>query len=388
MRIAIVHEWLAGYTGSEKVLEQLLLLYPEADLYCIADLLSAEDRRFLRGRKPLTSFVQRLPFVRTHYRHYIALMPLAIEQFDLSGYDLVISSSHAVAKGVLTGPDQIHICYCHSPIRYAWDLQHQYLRESGLDAGGRGALARLLLHYLRLWDTRTAHGVDYFVANSSFIARRIRKAYGRSACVIHPPVDTVYFRPEGERQSYFLGAGRFVPYKRMDLLVESFTRMPERQLVLIGDGPELARCQAMATANIRFLGHQPAAALRRHLQSARALLFAAEEDFGIVPVEAMACGTPVISYARGGVLDSVLPEITGIFFPEQTAESLLAAVCRFDRRSFDPATIRRHALSFCEDRFRSEFSAFARNCLSSHPLLLTGGAEQLRWPVEVTADPS
>jgi glycosyltransferase involved in cell wall biosynthesis len=386
MKIAIVHEWLAGFTGSEKVLEQLLLLYPDADLFCVADLLTAEDRAFLRGRAMRATFIQRLPFVRKHYRMYIPLMPLAIEQLDLGSYDLVISSSHAVAKGVLTGPGQIHICYCHSPIRYAWDLQHQYLRESGLDKGVPGALARLLLHYLRLWDTRTAHGVDHFVANSNFIARRIRKAYGRGSAVIHPPVDTGYFRPDGVQEDYFLGAGRFVPYKRMDLLVEAFAHMPDRKLVLIGDGPELAKCQARATPNIRFLGRQPASVLRQHLQSASALLFAAEEDFGIVPVEAQACGTPVICYGRGGVLDSVLPGISGMFFSEQTADSLQSAIERFQRQNYDPATIRRHALGFCPERFRDQFGAFVHNCLYSSAPLSSGGGDDLRRPVGAAAD--
>jgi glycosyltransferase involved in cell wall biosynthesis len=387
MRIAIVHEWLAGYTGSEKVLEQLLLLYPEADLFCVADLLSEQDRVFLRGRRTNTTFVQRLPFVQKRYRLYIPLMPLAVEQLDLGSYDLVISSSHAVAKGVLTGPDQLHICYCHTPIRYAWDLQHQYLRESGLDKGLPSALARLLLHYLRLWDARTAQGVDYFAANSSFIARRIHKAYRRTAAIIHPPVDTHYFRPDGAHQDYFVGAGRFVPYKRMDLLVEAFARLPDRKLVLIGDGPELATCRATATPNVQFLGRQPASVLRRHLQSAAALLFAAEEDFGIVPVEAQACGTPVICYGKGGVLDSVLPGLTGTFFAEQKADSLQNAIMQFDNLAFDPASIRRHALNFSQEIFREQFQAFVRNCLYTQTPPFTGNEDQSRRPVGAAADP-
>jgi glycosyltransferase involved in cell wall biosynthesis len=293
-----------------------------------------------------------------------------------------------VAKGILTGPSQLHICYCHSPIRYAWDLQHQYLRESGLESGLRGALARLTMHYLRIWDSRTANGVDHFIANSTFIARRIRKAYGRNADVIHPPADTHFFRPDGERADYYLGAGRFVPYKRLDLLVDAFARMPDKRLVLIGDGPELPRCQARATPNVQFLGHQPGTVLRHHLQSARALLFAAEEDFGIVPVEAQACGTPVICYGRGGVLDSVVPGVTGMFFPQQTVGSLICAINDFQRCDFDHEIVRRHALSFSEERFREQFSAFVRNCLHPEAPPFTGDEDQLRRPMGVGAEPA
>lgn len=363
MKTAIVHDWLVTYGGAERVLEQLLLLYPEADLYSLLDFLPPGERTFLGGRKVETSFIQRLPLARHKYRNYLPLMPLAIEQFDLSGYDLVISSSNAVAKGVITGPDQLHVCLCYSPIRYAWDLQHQYLREVGLTGGVRSWLARYMLHRIRLWDVRTANGVDAFVAISHFIARRIWKVYRRESEVIYPPVDVKAFSFWGDKDDYYVTASRMVPYKRMDLIVEAFTAMPGRTLVVIGDGPELPKIRAKAGANIRILGHQSFEALRQHLQKARAFVFAAEEDFGIAPIEAQACGTPVIAFAKGAALESIRgledSNPTGIFFEEQTVGALMSAVERFEREHhrIDPAACRQNALRFGPERFKEDFLA-------------------------------
>jgi len=293
------------------------------------------------------------------------LMPLAIEQLDLSGYDLVISSSHAVSKGVLTGPDQLHISYVHSPIRYAWDLQHQYLRESGLETGLKGWVAKWMLHKIRLWDYRTAAGVDHFVGNSRFIGRRIHKVYGRTSDVIYPPVDVAAFELCEQKQNYYLAASRLVPYKRMDLIVQAFARMPDKRLVVIGDGSEMPKLRAAATANIELLGYQPFAELKRHMQQAKAFVFAAEEDFGITPVEAQACGTPVIAFGKGGALETVIDSndasvATGVFFGEQTVDSLCDAVQRFELRSqaFEPQVCRRQAERFSIPRFRTEFEAY------------------------------
>ena len=236
-RVAVVHDWLVTFAGAEKVLEEILALFPQAELFSVVDFLNEADRGRLAGRRARTSFVQKLPFARRKYRAYLAFMPLAIEQFDLAGFDLVISSSHAVAKGVLTGPDQVHICYCHTPIRYAWDLQAQYLREAGLVSGVRSLIARALLHYVRLWDVRTASGVDYFIANSAYIARRIRKVYRRDAVVIHPPVDTDRFLLRRDKDAFYLTASRLVPYKRVELIVQAFAGMPGRRLLVVGDGP-------------------------------------------------------------------------------------------------------------------------------------------------------
>jgi glycosyltransferase involved in cell wall biosynthesis len=246
-------------------------------------------------------------------------MPLAIEQFDFSGYDMVISSSYAFAKGVITGPRQLHLCYCHSPIRYAWDLQTQYLKESKLDRGMKSWLVRWLLHMIRVWDNRTSAGVDAFMANSRFIARRIEKVYRRDAAVVYPPVNVERFETCHDKEDFYVTASRLVPYKRIDLIVEAFNGMPDRQLVVIGDGPELPRLRRMAGPNVQVLGWQPNEVLKDHLQRARGFVFGGEEDFGIILLEAQACGTPVIAYGRGGALETVVENETGLFSASRTS---------------------------------------------------------------------
>jgi glycosyltransferase involved in cell wall biosynthesis len=368
VKVALVHDWLVTNAGAERVLEQMLQVLPQADLFSLIDFLPQEQRGFLGGRSVQTSFLQRLPGARTHYRRFLPLMPLAIEQFDLSGYDLVVSSSYAVAKGVLTGPDQLHLCMCYSPMRYAWDLQHQYLRESGLDHGVKSWLARWLLHRTRNWDARTGAGVDEFIAISRFVARRIRKVYRRESTVIYPPVDVDAFTPDPEtqREGFYLTISRVVPYKRIDLIVEAFAGMPERTLIVIGDGPESHRVRARAPANVRLIGEQPFPVLLDHLRRARAFVFAAEEDFGIVAVEAQACGTPVIAFAKGGSLETVRgldhSDPTGLFFDEQSVSSLQSAVAIFEREGarIQPEACRQNALRFRSLRFREEFGAFVQ----------------------------
>ena len=360
LRVAIVHEWFDTYAGSERVVEQLLHLYPEADLFALVDLLPARARGFIGNRPVRTSPLQRLPgFLRRKFRGFLPLMPLMVEQFDLSGYDLVLSSSHAVAKGVLTGPDQVHVCYCHSPMRYAWDLQHRYLAESGLGWGPRGLLARISLHYLRGWDARSALGPDRVVANSRYIARRIARVWGRSSEVVHPPVAVADFPLRTAKDDFYLAASRLVPYKRMPLVVEAFRELPGRRLVVVGDGPELARIRALAEGCpwIEVKGWLPTADLRDLLQRARALVFPAEEDFGILPVEALACGTPVIAYGRGGALDSIQEGVGGLFFPTQDATAIREAVGRFEARAWDPAAVRATALPFAPEHFRERMAA-------------------------------
>ena len=364
MKVAIVHDWLVTYAGAERVLEQMLAVYPDADLFSLIDFVPEQERAFLGNRPVRTSFLQRLPGVRRRYRSFLPLMPLAIEQFDLSGYDLVLSSSYAVAKGVITGPDQLHLCMCHSPVRFAWDLQHQYLREAGLEKGVGSMLVRYMLHRLRVWDLRTANGVDGFIAISRFIRRRIWKVYRRRSVVIYPPVDISAFTPGGVREEFYVTASRMVPYKRIDLIVEAFAAMPQRKLVVIGDGPEARRIRSRGARNIEFLGQQPFEILRDHLRRAKAFVFAAEEDFGIAPLEAQACGTPVIAYGKGGALETIWGpgEVspTGIFFQEQSVSSLVNAVEMFerDRGSIDPAACRQNAERFAPQRFRHEFSAY------------------------------
>jgi glycosyltransferase involved in cell wall biosynthesis len=372
LKVAIVHEWLSTYAGSERVLEQLIKLYPDADIFAVVDFLPEGERGFLQGRTVTTSFIQRLPFAKKHFRHYLPLMPLAVEQFELGGYDLVLSSNHAVAKGVLTGPDQLHVSYVHSPIRYAWDLQGQYLRESGLRSGLKSWIVRASLHYMRLWDTRTASGVDSFVANSSFIRRRIRKAYGRDSRVVFPPVDVAGFSGEAEKGDFFLAAGRMVPYKKMPLIVEAFARMPQHRLVVIGDGPDFDRCKALATPNVTLLGYQSFQELRDHMLRARGFVFAGEEDFGIMLVEAQAAGTPLIAYGNGGARDIVRPlgtsaTPTGLFFEEQTADAIVDAVRRFvaHEPALTPLACKYNARAFSEERFRTEMAALVQEELAA-----------------------
>ena len=363
MKVAVVQEWLYTYAGSERVLEQILNVFPEADLYSLIDFLPADGRAFVRGKQAQTSFVQNLPFAKQKHRLYLPLYPLAIEQFDLSSYDLVISNAFSVAKGVITGPDQLHISYIHSPMRYAWDLQHQYLAEAGLERGPRSWLVRLMLHFLRTWDARSANGVDHFIANSQFVARRVEKAYRRSAQVIYPPVDTHAFTLGDSKEEFYLTASRMVPYKKIPLIAAAFSRMPDKKLIIIGEGPEHANVAAQAGPNVSLLGYQSFDVLKDHLQRAKAFVFAAEEDFGILPLEAQACGTPVIAFGKGGALETVKglehSNPTGIFFDEQSPESIHEALKHFERvrERFKPEAIRRHAQTFSAERFKREFAA-------------------------------
>jgi len=377
-RVAVIHDWLVVWGGAERVLEQILKVVPQADVFTVVDFLPPAERRHLGKSKVKSSFIQRLPGAQKRYRSYLPLMPLAIEQLDMSAYDLVISSSHAVAKGVLTGPNQMHVSYVHSPMRYAWDLQHQYLRESGLDQGAKGLMARWLLHKMRLWDLRSASGVDWFIANSAFVKRRIEGTYRRDAEVIYPPVDVGRFTLRAAKEDFYLTASRQVPYKRIDLIVEAFTRMKDKKLVVIGDGPEFESIKAKAGPNVTMMGHQPNNVMVSHMQRARGFVFAAEEDFGISPVEAQACGTPVICFGRGGALETIRgtdhEAPTGVFFEHQTCESLIDAVLHFERhsRDFDPFDCRTNALRFAPEIFRAEFTAF-----------LTGAMQRNSYPPRV-----
>ena len=363
MKVAIVHEWLVTRAGSERVVEEILALFPQADLFTLICALPPGQDAMLRGRKLTTSFLQNLWGAKTRHRLFMPLMPLAIEQFDMSGYDLIISSSHAVAKGVITGPNQVHLSYIHSPMRYAWDLQETYLVESGLTRGFRSVLARILLHYLRIWDIRTANGPERMIANSAYIARRIAKVYRREADVVFPPVDIENLPFCAEKEDFYLAASRMVPYKRMALIVSAFARMPQRKLVVIGDGPEMDLVRRLATSNITILGYQDDASLRDHMRRARAFVFAAEEDFGIMPVEAQACGTPVIAFGRGGSLETVIgPENhrpTGLFFHSQNEPAIIEAVGDFETHEarFTPQNCRANAERFSRATFAKNFMA-------------------------------
>ncbi len=349
------------YAGSERVLREILHTLPQADLFTLVDLPDEELANAIPRRAKATSFLQSFPRPRRWLRYYLPLMPLAIEQFDLSSYDIVVSSSHAVAKGVITGPNQFHLSYVHSPMRYAWDLQHAYLRASGLGRGPVGWAARLALHRLRQWDARTANGVDLFLANSAHVARRILKAYRRDAEVVHPPVDVSAFPLEARKQDFYLTVSRLEAYKRVDLLIEAFARMPERRLVVIGDGPEMRHLRRQSPPNVTLRGRLSEAEVREHMQGARAFLFAGIEDFGIVMAEAQACGTPVVAFARGGAAEIVRADgpapPTGVFFTEQTAAAVIDALHRFEQEPgrFLPENCRDNAMRFDRGRFRRRF---------------------------------
>lgn len=368
MRIALVHDWLDTWRGGENVLAELVALFPDADLFALVDFLPEAWRDRLAGKRARTSFLQHLPFARTRFRNYLPLMPRAIESLDVTDYDLVISSSHAVAKGVRTHAGQLHICYCYTPMRYAWDLSEQYLAVSGLGAGIAGPLVRWVLHRLRDWDRRTSARVDHFIAISDYIRQRIDRCYGRDATVIHPPVDTGYFVPDPASpppagRAYYLTASRWVPYKRVDAIVAAFGDLPERKLIVVGDGPEAPRVRAAGGSNVEFTGELPRARLRALLQGAKAFVFAADEDFGILPLEAQACGTPVIAYGRGGALETVVgdgPARTGAFFGDQTAAAIAAAVRDFDvvLPAVDPAACVENAQRFASATFRREMQDF------------------------------
>ncbi len=362
--IGIVADWLVAYAGAEKVIKEFIDLYPGSELYSVVDFLSDTSREQLHNKKAKTTFIQKLPFSKTKYQKYLPFMPLAIEQLDLSSHEVILSSSHAVAKGVLTGPDQLHISYVHSPIRYAWDLQHQYLQEAKLNNGVKGLLAKLILHKIRVWDYRTANGVDHFVANSKFISRRIKKVYGRHSDVIYPPVDVERFLLNENKDDYYFTASRLVPYKRIDLIVEAFSHMPDKKLVVIGDGSEMTKIKSKATKNIEILGYQENSVMQNYMCNAKAFVFAAEEDFGITPVEAQACGTPVIAYGKGGALETIRPigvdMATGIFFHKQDVASIIEAVSSFNSVSekLEPNNCRKNAVKFSRERFQNEMKIY------------------------------
>jgi glycosyltransferase involved in cell wall biosynthesis len=363
VRVAVVHDWLYVIGGAERVLREIMACYPQADLFSLFDVLSDKDRATLGFERTTTTFLQHMPRIGASHRSYLPLMPLAIEQLNLSGYDLVISSSCAVAKGVVTGPDQVHVAYVHSPMRYAWDMQHQYLAGEGGGYGGVKRLAaRVLLHRLRIWDYCSAQRPTQLVANSEFVARRIRKSFARDASVIYPPVNVTPVHGGEPRKDHFLCAGRLVSYKNVRPVVEAFRFLPDLKLIVAGAGPEEKKLRAIAGPNITFAGSVSDDEMRALMATARALVFAAEEDFGIIPVEAQAEGTPVVALGRGGSLETVMghgKDRTGIFFDEPTPPLIAAAVNAFlaQESSFLPASCQANARRFSTGRFRQEFRA-------------------------------
>lgn len=367
MKKALIHDWLSVYGGAEKCVESFTNIWNDFEVYSLIDFLNDADRQtILKGKRAHTSFIQNMPFAEKKYRNYLPLFPLAIEQFDLSEYEVIISSSHAVAKGVLTRSDQLHISYVYSPIRYAWDLHFQYLRESGLERGLKGWLAKYFLHKIRLWDVSTAHRVDHYIAISHYIARRIEKIYGKKADVIYPPVDTESFTIGETTENYYVTSSRMVPYKKIDLIVEAMSQT-NHKLLVIGTGPDWEKIKAKASKNVELLGYQSFGNMKKIIQNAKAYIFAAEEDFGIAPIEAQACGIPVIAFGKGATLETIIGNFaateivregdTGIFFEEQTISSLLNAVELFEKfqHKFNKDIIRTNALRFSKERFEKEF---------------------------------
>lgn len=354
LKVAIVHYWLVTMRGGEKVVEALCELFPQADIFTHVydpDAMSPVIKR----HKVTTSFIQKLPKASKRYQSYLPLMPLALEQFDLRDYDLIISSESGPAKGVITRPDALHICYCHTPMRYVWDMYHDYRSQAG-------RLTRLimppLIHYLKMWDYASAGRVDHFVANSRFVESRIGKHYRRTADVIHPPVATSDFTVSSGHDDFYLVVGQLVRYKRVDIAVEAFNRLGKR-LVIIGEGEALAEIRRAAGPHVQVLERQPFSVIRDHFSRCRALIFPGTEDFGIVPVEAMACGKPVIAFQAGGALETVVDGTTGVFFKEQSAEALSAAIAWFEthEKAFDPEQIALHARQFDREIFKQRMSA-------------------------------
>lgn len=361
MKVAIVQEWLVTVGGSDKVVKAILDVFPDADIYTLVAKKEVCDELGIPWEKVHTSFIQKMPLGTKKHRAYLPLFPFAIEQFDLRGYDVVISSSHCVAKGVLTKADQLHICYCHSPIRYCWDMYNEYLEESHLDKGFKSWLVRLMLHPIRQFDAIAGSRVDYYISNSDYVGQRIRKTYRRKATTIHPNIDISNFELCNDKQEYYLASSRLVAYKKIDTIIEAFNQMPDKKLVVIGGGPNLEAYRKLAKDNVTVMGYQPFDVLKDKMQHAKAFVFAADEDFGMIPIEAQSCGTPVIAYGHGGSLETVNGGKTGLFFYEQTPEAIVEAVNKFETmgsQPFAPADCRQWAEGFSEKRFKREIKEF------------------------------
>ncbi len=357
MKVAIVHDWLTNFGGAERVVLMLHDIFPDAPIYTtVYD--NKNMKSYFGGMDVRTSFLQKLPGGVKHYKAFLPFMPAAFEDFDLKEYDLVISSSSSCAKGVRIGGDTMHICYCHTPMRYAWDMYNEYVGARKL---WKRVPIALFMNYIRLWDRVSSDRVDYFLANSAYVAKRIQKQYHKKAKVIYPGVNTDYYQynPRVKREDFYLVVSRLVPYKKVDLAVRTFNELGKK-LVIIGGGPEERKLRQMAGANIVFLGKCTDKTIRQYYQRARALIFSADEDFGIVPVEAQSCGLPVIAYKKGGVLETVADGQTGIFYGKQTTDSLKRAVLKMEQdfSCFEPEKLREHALKFSKERFCKEIAAF------------------------------
>lgn len=360
MRVALVHDYLNQYGGGERVLEAFCQLFPKAPIYTLLYDKKKTGSAF-EGRQIKTSFLQKVPLVKSHHRPFLMFMPLAIEQFDFSQYDLVLSDSHSYSKGVITSIDTFHICYCHTPIRYAWDDSHKYIEQFGYSNPIKKIIP-FFMSYVRVWDEQASQRVDKFIANSNFVAQRIEKYYRQKADVIYPPVKTDLFYLADKPDNYFLIVGRFLPYKRFDLAIDAFNQLGW-SLKIVGDGPDKKKLQARANDNIEFVGLVSDHKLRDYYAHCQAFIFPQEEDFGIAAVEAMASGRPVIAYQSGGSLEIVQPGLTGLFFKEQTPEALIATLKEFKISDFDPKIIRQKAMEFDQERFKERIKNFIDNSI-------------------------
>lgn len=355
MKVAITHDWLVSYGGAEKVLEGLLEIYPNAPVFTsIYDPINLP--KSFQNYVIKTSFINNLPFVKEKYRDYLPLMPFAFASFDFSGYDLIISSSHACAKGIRRPAQALHICYCHTPMRYAYDMFDEYMKIENISFLKK-YLAPVIMHFIRKWDISSSKRVDYFIANSKFIAERIKKYYGRESEIIYPPVETDYFKPADLHEDYFLVVSRLVPQKRTDIVIAALNEL-NRPLKIIGAGRDLNRLKKIAKENIEFLGYRPNETVRNVMSKCRALIFPGKEDFGIVPLEAQSCGKPVIVYNGGGAKETLIPGKTGILFDEQTAESLIDAIRKFEKITFGSRFIREFARGFDRRIFKEKIKNF------------------------------
>ncbi|MFH1283562.1 MAG: glycosyltransferase [bacterium] len=351
MKVAIVHDWLTGMRGGEKCLEVFCELFPHADLFTLL-YLPDKVSEIIRKMNVKTSLLQKLPLAEKYYRYYLPVMPVIIERFYLKDYDLILSSSHCVAKGVRINPGVKHICYCYTPMRYIWDLYGEYFGKS---FSVSNAVMKMFLKYLRKWDINSSKSVDQFLSISINIQERIKRVYNRDSKVIYPPVDVnqFYYMEDEGAQDYYLFVGAFASYKRVDIVIDAFNKI-DKKLIIIGDGQKFDEMRKKASGNINFLGWVNNEELRSYYSKAKALIFAANEDFGIVPLEAMACGTPVIAFGKGGALETVIENKTGVFFNDQTTASLLEAIERFEKLKFDKCNLRKQAVLFSRDNFKAK----------------------------------
>lgn len=365
MKIALVHDWLIHPGGAEKVLKEFIYLLQNHDveIFTLLDFLNDDDRQYyLSGKKTHTSFLQSYPGIKKNYRYYLPFFPKAIKQFNLSKFDVIISSSHSVAKGVKKREGQVHICYCHTPMRYLWDQRNEYLHDYRLNMGFRKLIINSILNGIQKWDKKNSAEVDFFIANSKNIQGRIEECYQRKSDVIYPPVDNEFYTNLHVERTHYVTASRMVPYKKMCLIVDAFSNLPDHKLVVIGDGPEYSKIVKRAASNVEIIRYDTNQLLKYYLSRAKAFVFASNEDFGITPVEAMACGTPIIAYAKGGVLETVVENKTGMFYQHQVVKSIIDAVYKFesDIHKFKAEDCEERAAKFSVKEFRKNISNFLK----------------------------